>query len=414
MSFDCRTNGGRLVIVHAQTRMLTGGAEENTWASCLHQIEQGHIVHLVCGKDSNVEYYRARHPAVRVHFVPELVREVSWRHDIAAYRRLSHLFAELRADIVHTHTSKAGIIGRSAARSAGVPAIVHGVHMLPFSNVTFTEKAVYLFAERVLAPFTDHFVHVSNGTLRAYEEARIGSNRPHSVVRSGMDVQRFNGATYPDDWRELLGVESSSGKPRVILMLAAMEERKRHAEFIAGFIREVRQDEDVRLLLAGDGPEMSNVRDVVERLGAADHVRLVGHRGDPERLVALADVCVLSSLREGLPRVVVQSLAGGCPPVVSPLSGIEEVIDNGVNGIIVQAEDAGSVAREAVRLVRDEARLSAMSAAARDAPVSEWEFPSMFAQLDHVYAEVMASSAVCRRMSGMGRDQKSLGRVEAA
>ncbi|MFT4053522.1 MAG: glycosyltransferase [Novosphingobium sp.] len=387
-----------LIIIHVQTRMLTGGAEENTWASCVHQASRGHIVHLVCGRDSNIDHYRMRDKSVRIHYIPELVREVSWRDDLAAYKRLSKLFTELDADIVHTHTSKAGVVGRFAARDAGVPAVVHGVHMLPFSNVGFVEKCIYLLAEHAVAPLTDHFVHVSNGTRRAYAQALIGSRRPHSVVRSGMDIARFRQPEWPSDWQEIMGLEGSARKPRTILMLAALEKRKRHAEFITGFMLSLRKGEDTRLLLAGDGPELARVRQLVDNMGIADRVRVLGHRTDPEKLVALADVCVLSSLREGLPRVIVQSLAGGRPAVVSPVRGIEEVVDCGVNGVIVRRSDAASVAHEALRLLRDEERLTAMTRAAQIAPVEEWSFAAMFEQLDRTYRAVMESPRVRTRM----------------
>lgn len=387
-----------LVIVHVQTRMLTGGAEENTWASCVHQASQGNIVHLVCGRDSKIDHYRARNTSVRIHYVPELVREVSWRDDLAAYKRLSALFADIDADIVHTHTSKAGVVGRFAARNAGVPAVVHGVHMLPFSNVGLVEKCVYLLAEHAVAPLTDHFVHVSHGTRRAYGQAQIGRARPHSVVRSGMDIERFRRPEWPEDWQEVMGLASSASKPRTILMLAALEKRKRHAEFITGFMLGLRKGEDTRLLLAGDGPELSRIRQLVDNMGIADRVRVLGHRSDPEKLVALADVCVLSSLREGLPRVIVQSLAGGRPAVVSPVRGIEEVVDCGVNGVIVRRSDAASVAREALRLVRDEERLAAMTRAAQAAPVDEWTFTAMFEQLDRTYRAVLESPRVRARL----------------
>lgn len=393
-----------LVIAHVQTRMnRSGGAEENTWASCVHQVNSGNIVHLFCGRSSDVDEYSGRGTAVRVHLVHELVRDVSAKDDVAAYRRLSRLFSEVRADVVHTHTSKAGIVGRLAASDAGVPAIVHGVHILPFSNVGLAEKLVYLTAEHLVAPMTDHFVHVSHGTRRAYALARLGSNRLHSVVRSGMDIEKFQNAAWPEDWREMLGVGADENKPRTILMMAVLEARKRQVEFITGFAEATHAGEAIRLLIAGDGPDRAKLEDLVDRLGVADRVKLLGHRSDPERLVALADVCTLASLREGLPRTIVQSLAGGKPAVVSPLRGIEEIIDNYRNGIVVRSKDAESVAREVVSLVRDDALLARMTQAAADAQVEDWKFPSMFAQLDEAYLQTLALPRVVARMDARNR-----------
>jgi len=388
-----------LVIAHVQTRMnRSGGAEENTWASCVHQAESGHIVHLFCGRSSDVEVYAARGTPVRVHLVGELVREVAARDDVAAYRKLSMLFSEVRADIVHTHTSKAGIVGRLAASNAKVPAIIHGVHILPFSNVGIAEKLVYLTAEHIVAPMTDHFIHVSHGTRKAYGLARLGGNRLHSVVRSGMDIEKFQTAMWPEDWRTLLGIGRDADKPRTILMMAVLEARKRQTEFITGFAQATRPGENIRLLLAGDGPDHDKLTALIQSLGVADRVKLLGHRSDPERLVALADLSTLASLREGLPRTIVQSLAGGKPAVVSPLRGIEEIIDSGRNGIVVKSNDAETVAREAVSLVRDTLRLARMTEAAAAVSVEDWKFPSMFAQLDEAYRETLALPHVAARM----------------
>ncbi|MEH3104907.1 MAG: glycosyltransferase [Sphingomonas phyllosphaerae] len=395
-----RPAGKSLVIVHVQTRMLTGGAEENTWGSCLHQVKSGHVVHLICGRDSDVDFYRAKGTAVQVHLLPELVRHVSIKDDIAAYKKLAKMFVELGADIVHTHTSKAGILGRLAARRAGVPAIVHGVHILPFSNVGIGEKVTYLLAEHAVAPLTDHFIHVSHGTHQAYRDARVGMRRPHSIVRSGMEVDRFPGASWPDDWREIVGVDEGSEKPKVILMLAALEARKRHDEFIRAFVSLTKPGENIRLLLAGNGPEAENVAALVESLNVADRVRLLGHRSDPEKLIALADVCTLASLREGLPRVIVQSMGGGRPAVVSYVPGIDEIVTDQVTGVIVRDPSASAVAKECVALVRDEQRLADFTAAAGEMSVSEWSFKSMFEQLDTAYAETFARPEVRARMRG--------------
>lgn len=389
-----------LTIAHVQTRMnRSGGAEENTWASCVHQWEAGHRVHLFCGRSSDVAPWQAKNPNIEVHVVPELVRDISFRSDVAAYRRMTELFAELRPDVVHTHTSKAGIIGRLAARAAKVPIVIHGVHILPFSNVGLAEKVVYLLAEHVVAPFTDHFIHVSNGTRQAYKVTRVGFNKKHSVVRSGMDIDRFKSAEWPEDWRAILGIGENDEKPATILMMAVLEQRKRQSEFIRGLASLTKKGEPIRLLIAGEGPDAEKLAKLVEELDVGDRVRLLGHRKDPERLVALADVCALASLREGLPRSIVQCMAGGRPAIVSPLPGIEEILQNGQNGIVVRSRDAEAVASESVALVRDKARLEQFTRAAAEMNVEDWKFPSMFAQLDKAYEETISIPQVSMRLS---------------
>jgi len=389
-----------LTIVHVQTRMnSSGGCEENTWASCVHQAESGHDVHLVCGRSSSVDAYRGRHPNVAVHHVEEMVWNISPKDDAIACRVLRRLFLQLGTDLIHTHSSKAGILGRVAGRMAGVPAVIHGVHILPFSNVSVREKLTYLSVEHGAALITDHFIHVSEGTKAAYKKAFVGQGVPHSVVRSGMEIDKFKSAPLPDDWQELVGETRAEHRPTVILMMAALEKRKRHAEFLQELAKITRAGDNFRVLFAGSGPEENSLRDLIQKLGIGDRVRLLGHRNDPERLVALSDLSVLCSLREGLPRVIVQSLAGDKPAVVSPFPGIEEIVHHDVSGVIAKSSDAEDVVRETIKLIRDRTRLRRYTAGAQEFSVDAWSFSSMFSQLDDAYGVCLARPSVAARLA---------------
>lgn len=388
----------RLTIVHVQTRMnRSGGCEENTWASCVHQAESGHDVHLVCGASSDVDAYVGRHDHIAVHQVPEMVWNISPRWDVAGCLALKNLLVTLNADVVHTHSSKAGILGRIAGKMAGVPMIVHGVHILPFSNVGPLEKLTYLAVEHLAGLITDHFIHVSEGTRNAYYGAKVGGRKPHSVVRSGMEIDKFKSSAWPLDWKEITGVSSEADKPVTILMMAVMEARKRHAEFVREFASLTQPGDPVCLLLAGEGPERDNLTNLVKALGAEDRIKLLGHRSDPEKLIALSDFSVLASLREGLPRSIIQSQAGGRPVIVSPFPGIEEIVEHEKSGIIANSTGAEEVARQAFALVRDPARLEKYKRGALTTSVDDWSFPSMFAQLDAAYAYSLRTSKIRSR-----------------
>lgn len=377
----------------------SGGCEENTWASCVHQAESGHDVHLVCGRSSSVDTYLGRHPDVTVHHVDEMVWNISPKDDLIASRVLKRLFQQLGADVIHTHSSKAGILGRVAGRIAGVPAVIHGVHILPFSNVSVREKLTYLTVEHGAALLTDHFIHVSEGTKAAYKKAFVGQAVPHSVVRSGMEIDKFKSAPLPNDWQQIVGETRAEYKPTVILMMAALEKRKRHAEFLQELARITRPGDNFRVLFAGSGPEEEALKGLVHKLSLGDRVRLLGHRSDPECLVALSDLSVLCSLREGLPRVIVQSLAGNKPAVVSPFPGIEEVVQHDVSGVVAKTSAAEDVVRETMKLVRDRTRLRRYTAGARDFSVDAWSFRSMFSQLDAAYDACLAKADVGARLA---------------
>ncbi|TIT46771.1 MAG: glycosyltransferase family 4 protein, partial [Mesorhizobium sp.] len=137
--------------------------------------------------------------------------------------------------IVHTHQSKAGIVGRLAAREANIPCIIHGVHILPFVHVGNAQRLMYLAAERLAAKCTQAFIDVSQAMRDICIANHLGSADQHHVVHSGFDLKRFANAQWPQQSHLLLGTAVGEPKPPVILMLAALEPRKRHIEFIEAF-----------------------------------------------------------------------------------------------------------------------------------------------------------------------------------
>lgn len=387
-------------IVHVITRLLKGGADENTIINSLHQAGQGHDVTLFYGPDNlNMEHYAQYADRIQFRLLSSLVHRIHPWYDVLAVWQLSALFKEIGPDIVHTHTSKAGIIGRLAAQIARVPLIVHGVHILPFSNTGFISKMVYLAAEHLTAPFTDLFIHVSQGTRQAYADARLGRKKKHTVVYSGMDVEKFRSAEWPESWREILQILPNEPKPKVILMMAALEPRKRQLPFLNGFASVTKEGDPIRLLLAGEGCDRQAVEDKIAALGLQDRVIMLGHHPTPEQFVALSDIGVLASVREGLPRVVVQYMAGKSAAVVSPIEAIEEIVDHDVNGIVVRSSLAEDVAIAAVNLLKDEASCERLKQGASAKDVDQWSYSSMFAALDHSYSLICEKYLLAKQSS---------------
>jgi glycosyltransferase involved in cell wall biosynthesis len=195
----------------------------------------------------------------------------------------------------------------------------------------------------------------------------------------------------PQDLHLLLGMIPGEPKPPVVLMLAALEPRKRHVEFIDAFTKVVDRIPNVRLILAGEGPARSDVEATIERSPAANNIRLIGYHSRPEELISLADVCVLTSMREGLPRVVMQYLAGGRPCVVSELPGLREVVNHGVNGIVTPADDVGTAAEAVAYLLDNEADRARLAGGAKRTDLSSWGVDAMSSRVETIYQSVLAS-----------------------
>lgn len=375
-------------IVHVVTRLLRAGSEENVIATCLGHLKNGHRVTLVFGQDHDPKYHAELGERIDLVCVKSLVHAIRPAFDTRATYDMWRLFLRLRPDIVHTHQSKAGIIGRLAARLAGVPHVVHGVHIAPFLNVGRANRLVYLAVERIAARVTDAFISVSCGMRDAYISAGIGERDKHFVVYSGMPLDDFFRAEPPQNWRQILGVSEGESKPPVVLVLAALELRKRHRELVSHFANVVEAFPDARLLIAGRGEEDASIRTAVAIAGLQDNIKIIGFHDQPEQLVALADVCVLASSREGLPRVVVQYIAGGKPVVVSRVAGIEEIVKDGVSGFVTSADDVGEVAQSIKQILSDDVLREKLASGARETDVSQWQEESLVLGTESVYEKL--------------------------
>lgn len=346
-------------VVHIITRFITGGAEENTILTCNSQHDQGESVVLIVGREMEPKMCARLSPNVEFIVLESLVRNIAPVTDLRCLLALRRLLKDLRADVVHTHTSKAGILGRLAAWTVKTPMIVHGVHILPFINVSAITALLYVTLERLVGNMTHLFVHVSQGMQEQCQKHHIGCDAHHVVIESGMDVDRFRNAPLPED-REALSRSPAGEGPAtsIVLFLAALEPRKGHAGFLPLFRKVVDQHPDTVLLLGGAGPLRQVLQERVQELGLQDHVRFLGYRNDPESLLAMADVLVVCSSQEGLPRVAVQAAIAGVPIVTTALPGIEAIVRDGQTGFIVPVDNLSSMT-EALNLLLSDPELRA-------------------------------------------------------
>ena len=377
-------------IVHVLTRLLRAGSEENTLVTCRGQLDRGHDVFLVHGRDFDVGYYESSSSALKLIQIDNLIRSINPVKDLRAFTELVRLFRSIQPDVVHTHQSKAGILGRFAAAISNVPSIIHGVHIAPFQNVGTLERVLYLCAERAAASVTSAFIDVSSGMKEAYLAQAIGGKDDHFVIHSGMYLDKFKNASPPKDWPTILGADASAAKPPTVVMIASLEPRKRHVEFLERLASLVAAVPDVQVLLAGDGHMRSEIAAKIAELGLEENVKLLGFRDDPERIISLADVCVLSSFREGLPRVVVQYLAAGKPMIACDLPGLSEVVKNGVNGMIVPSHDMDALVNGLVELLKNRPLMIELAHGAMRSELGSWDATIMSQQIESAYARVTA------------------------
>lgn len=312
-------------ILHVETRHRRGGAERNLANTIAWELSHGHEVHLAVGRDSLDGEFP---PGAVAHVIPELVRSVSPVHDVRALLALRRLIGDGRFDVVHTHQSKAGVLGRLAARNR-VPVILHTIHMASFGPAYNSLASIgFAIAERRCASFTTRIVSVGRELVDMYRAAGIGSADRFVVIRSPIELSAYARLRdiSPDERASArIGFGLRAEVP-VALVVASLEPRKRVDLIVRSLAPSVAAGR-VQLLIAGDGPERGLLQALVEELGVGDGVRFAGYVSDPTGVFAAATVLVHAATVEGVPQVVIQALAAGLPVAATEMVGLREVDD---------------------------------------------------------------------------------------
>jgi glycosyltransferase involved in cell wall biosynthesis len=344
-------------VTHIITRLVVGGAQENTVASVLGLRQKpGVEVHLLSGPttgpEGSLESEFAGTPEIFTR-VPELVRPIHPLKDWLALRRLEKILREQQPDIVHTHSGKAGILGRLAARRAGVPIIIHHIHGPSFGPFQGPPANwIFTAAERHAAGVTTHFVCSAQAMTRLYLAAGIGRPEMFTRIFSGFPVEPFLNATNDLALRAQFGLNENHF---VIGKIARLFKLKGHADLLAAFQKILPQTPQARLLLVGDGALRNEIENQVRALGLQGKVIFTGlvPPGEVPRYVGIMDCLAHLSAREALSRALPQALAAGKPVVAYDFDGADEACLEGETGFLVHTGDTATVAKRLLQLAND-------------------------------------------------------------
>ena len=345
-------------VTHIITRLVIGGAQENTLATIgglRHKpgLEVSLISGPTIGPEGSLEPEAARVPGLLT-VVPELVRPVHPK-DITALRKLTQLLRQQKPDIVHTHSGKAGILGRLAAKLAGVPIIIHHIHGPSFGNFQGAlANLVFTAAEKYAARVTDHFFCSAGAMTRLYLAAGIGRPDMYTRIFSGFQLEPFLNSKNDPALRRQLGLDE---KHFVIGKIGRLFKLKGHADLVAAFAKILPAIPHARLLLVGDGLLRSEIENQVRALGLAGKVVFTGlvPPGEVARHVGIMDCLAHLSYREALSRALPQALAAGKPVVAYDFDGADEVCLENQTGFLVRTGDIETAANRLQLLASDPA-----------------------------------------------------------
>lgn len=323
------------------------------------------------------------------HVIPIRNRLVDPARDVVALFRLVRDLKRRNPHVVHTHSSKAGILGRLAARLAGVPVVVHTLHVLPYHDQQHRALLCALVRlERIFGRLTDHYVSVADTLVDDFVSHGICARSQITTIGSSMDFSRF--ATDTPNLRER--VRDTLGIPcrtRVIISVANLEPRKRYDVFVDAAATVCRRERDVLFLIAGVGEMEEIIRARISANGVQDRVLLLGRRDDVPGLLAASDIFVQTSQLEGLSRSLIEAMYAGLAVVATRVNATEELVKDGKTGTLVPAGNGDATAGAIIRLLQEPEERMRLGTAARDAAAKEWSSESAGAAYRALYARLL-------------------------
>jgi glycosyltransferase involved in cell wall biosynthesis len=398
-------------VLHVITRMVRGGAQQNTLATAVGINGRGWDSSLVTGPALGPEGSLAPECLVsglRVLRVPALVREASPPRDLDALQQLTRLIRQERPHVVHTHTSKAGMLGRIAARLAGAPVVVHTPHGHVFHSYEGRlQTQLFVRLERACARTADRLIALTETERLEHLDLGIGRPKQWVTVHSGVDFEPLEaGRSSRDSVRAELGLPPDAV---VVGSVGRLVPIKGHAYLIEAIARLSAKHPALQVLLIGDGPLRADLIARARSLGigvsnggaaiapcrpegAAMHV--LGLRRDVGRLLAAMDLFVLPSLNEGMGRVLVEAMAMELPCIASRVSGVPDVVEDGLTGVLVPPRDPQALAREISTLIEHRERAREMGRQGRLKVVPEFSVERMITKLEAVYRELLEAKGI--------------------
>jgi glycosyltransferase involved in cell wall biosynthesis len=385
--------------LHIITRLDMGGSAQNTLLTCLGLNKDKYEVVLVHGlslesqmtdlENNSVtkQIEEAQGNSLKVVAIPSLVRKIDPVKDLKTFFSLWRLMLHEKPTIVHTHTSKAGILGRLAAKLTGVPFIVHTTHGHVFYGHfgPLTTK-FFLVIERAFASFTQRMIALTDGEKNDYLKFEICEKDKIVTIHSGVDIERFLKAKVKnEEKKKILGVNPNHPVVGTVGWLLPIKGPK----LLLNAMKRIWQDHtDVELVFVGKGELEASLKADALNMGVSDKVKFLGWRDDVHEIMPIFDVFVLPSLNEGMGRVLVEAMAAGKPVVASCTGGIPDLVRHRANGLLVTPGSEQELATAIRELLKDPEQAKVMGQEGKNL-CWQYSIESMVEKIDSLYMNLL-------------------------
>ncbi len=324
---------------------------------------------------------------VKVHFCDNLVREINPLKDLRALLELAGFLRSRHYDIIHTHTSKAGFIGRLAARMARMPSVIYAPHGNVFSGYFSSLKTnIFILLERLAARYCDYIVTLTEKGIQDFLDHGIGVADQYVSIYLGIDESFMEPPSIaPDSKKKELGI--STGGP-IIAAIGRLEPIKGHRDLLNALPMIKETFPEIKALIVGDGRLRSELEGLIKELDLSDTVRITGWRHDVKEILSIIDLLVHPSHNEGLGLALLEAMAQGKPVVATKVGGVPEVVIDGKTGFLCSAEDPMGLAHVVSSLLKDPEKSTSMGVAGLQAVKDKFLFSQTVIRFESLYREL--------------------------
>jgi len=375
----------RINLLYVITKLELGGAQKQLLTLIRHLDKKRFHLFLFTAKDGLLLPEALSISGLTIKKSICLERPINPLKDLLALIEIYWFIKRNNIEIVHTHSSKAGILGRLAARLAKVKIIIHTVHGWSFNDYQpRVERLFFIWLERLSARFSDKLVVASNYDRQKGLDNHIGKENKYSLIRYGIDYTEFN--IKDQNIREELGINPND---LVVGMIACFKPQKSPQNFIRLAFLVKKFSPHIKFLLVGDGILRRSIEKLIEKLNLKNYVILTSWRRDIPRILSAIDVFVLTSLWEGLPITVLEAMASSKPVISTHTGGVSEVIVEGKSGFLVTPRDINRMSERLAVLIKDENLRRQIGQNARAGLDSNFTLTNMISKTKNLYEELM-------------------------
>ena len=377
----------KIKILHVITHLPIGGAQDNTLYTVELLDKEKYDISLCCNLDGELVERAKKVEAVKLFDIPFLGREVSPYRDIRAFLSLYKLFKEEDFTIIHTHSSKAGLLARLAAVLNKTPIVIHTIHGFAFNDfMNGLKKNFFIYLEKLLAKWTDVLITVSNLNKKKIIDLNIAHENKIKNIYSGIDLSLFTNKR-TDEFRKELNLENDH---LLLGSVGRLSNQKDPITMIEAFGIISKPFPNAHLALVGDGELKGKILEKIDQLKLNDRIHLTGNKNNPWSVYHSMDLFIMSSIYEGLGRSITEALSCGVPVVCTDVEGVPEIVRDNITGILVRPKDSNKLADAIIRTLNDMETAKKMAEEGRRFVNDNFDVNKMVNDIDSLYNTLLS------------------------